>query len=82
MLDRVLANLQVRAMTIREYLDRKQLSVEELADQIGVHYSTVYRWLKGGEIKSGDMQRLIEVSHNAIKATDILRTNGDPKRAA
>lgn len=67
-------------MDITEYLAHAGLSPEAFGKLIDVDGSTVRRWMKGGEIKTGDVAAMIRVSHKLITAEALLRSNG--KRAA
>ena len=68
-------------MTLRDYLTEKQISVQTFADRIGVHNTTVYRWLEGRGMRVNDMAKVIDGSDGKVTATDLMKANGRRKRA-
>ncbi len=62
-------------MDIAGYLSASGLSPEAFGELIGHHGTTVRRWLNGGEIKSGDIKKMVAITKGKISADAILRAS-------
>lgn len=61
-------------LTLKEALDKRHLSPEELADQAGVHRATVYR-IQAGDITnpSNDTVAKLEIALRLKRGTLVFR---------
>lgn len=63
----------VRTMNLNEYLEHSGISPENFALLVGVHGTTVRRWLDGAPMRDDHMVRVIEASGKKITAAALLK---------
>ena len=52
---------------VRVTTDNKLLTIQEAADQIGVHYQTIRNWIKRGQIEYRRWGKTIRIPMEAIE---------------
>ncbi len=53
--------------TVRFTTDNQLLTMQEAADQIGVHYQTIRNWIKRGQIEHRRWGKTIRIPMEAIE---------------
>ena len=60
-------------MRLDQYLEKSQTPVEKFADLIGVHRTSVYRFMKGLAFPRPDtIERITEVTKSDVTANDFI----------
>jgi excisionase family DNA binding protein len=54
----------------------KHYSIEEIAEQLGVDYSTVWRWIRAGKLKWVKLGKAVRVPASVVAAFLKERTIG------
>ena len=68
-------------MKLDRWLKRHKVSPEAFAKQIGVHETTVYRFIQGLSFpKSSNLRKIAEVTNGSVKANDFLNVERPPTK--
>ena len=60
-------------MRLDQYLEKSQTPVEKFADAIGVHRTSVYRFMKGLAFpRPNTIERITEVTQGKVTANDFI----------
>lgn len=69
-------------MRLDRYLKRHKTTPEAFAKLIGVHETTVYRFLQGLSFpKSGNLKRIAEATGGSVQANDFMDVKRPPPAA-
>jgi transcriptional regulator with XRE-family HTH domain len=67
------------AMRLERYLKRKKISPEQFADRIGVHSTTVYRFLSGLAFpKTSNLKKISEATEGKVGPNDFMGVERPP----
>jgi Helix-turn-helix len=70
---------QMHAMRLDHYLQQNDIKPEAFAEQIGVHTTTIYRFIQGTSFpKSSNLKRIAEVTGGAVQANDFIGVERTP----
>lgn len=59
-------------MTIDNYIKLKRMTYKKAAEELGVHYTTIYRWIEAGTMPEKPMlKKISEWSEGAVTANDF-----------
>jgi DNA-binding Xre family transcriptional regulator len=58
-------------MTIEKILVARKWRIDKLADKVGVHRATVYRWKADGPPKDGPARKLLDLEWKKICASPM-----------
>ncbi len=62
-----------RRVTLKRYLERNRLSVEEFAKMVGVHNTTLYRYLNGTAAPTATtLKAIVDATDGAVTADELL----------
>ncbi len=59
-------------------MNTPSLSLDEAADELGVHYQTVYRWVRSGRLPAGKVGGRYVIGPDDLAAVDASRTEVSP----
>jgi predicted transcriptional regulator len=66
-------------MKLDRWLKRNKVTPEDFAKTIGVHETTVYRFLQGISFpKSGNLRRIAEATAGSVQANDFMNVARPP----
>jgi len=64
-------------MKLAAYLESQNITPEQFSDRVGVHKTTVYRWLRGARrpTDEGTLSRIYVETKGAVTANDFFSVN-------